>query len=83
MSGNNRYTIAHGLIYDTVVRLDVFCVNASNSFIPLARIGYNYNNQAMASLNGYAYIDPDNIVIINGSETEYTKAIVIVEYTKG
>ena len=82
MSGNNRYTIPHGLDYDTVVRLEVFCVNASNSFIPLARVGYNYDNQATPSLNGYAYIDSNNIVIVNGSETVYTKAVIIIEYTK-
>ena len=82
MSGNNRYTIPHSLNYDTVVRLDAFCVNASNSFIPLARVGYNYDNQAAPSLNGYAYIDSNNIVIVNGSGTVYTKAVIIIEYTK-
>lgn len=81
MSGNNRYNIPHGIDYDTVVRLDVLCVNASNSYLPLARVGYSgptFNE----SFSGYAYIDPDNINITIGSSSVYSGAIVIVEYTK-
>ncbi|HJI81580.1 MAG TPA: hypothetical protein OIM20_07640 [Eggerthellaceae bacterium] len=81
MSGNNRYSIPHGIDYDTVVRLDVFCVNASNSYLPLARVGYS-GSTFNESFSGYAYIDPDNINITIGSSSVYSGAIVIVEYTK-
>lgn len=82
MAGNNRYTIAHGISYDTIVSFDAIARNSTNSYLPLARVGYNGNNQIDASLNGYAYITPDNAIIIGGSQTKYTGATVIIEYTK-
>lgn len=82
MSGNNRYTKAHGISYDTIVSFDAIARNSTNSYLPLARVGYNSDNQIDASLNGYAYITPDNVFIIGGSQTNYTGATVIIEYTK-
>lgn len=82
MAGNERYTIAHGINYDTIVSFSAIARNATNSYIPLARVGYNSDNQIDASLNGYAYITPDNAIIIGGSQTNYTGATVIIEYTK-
>lgn len=63
MTGNNRYTIAHGISYDTIVSFDAIARNSTNSYIPLARVGYNSENQTDASLNGYAYITPDNAIM--------------------
>lgn len=82
MTGNYRYTIAHGISYDTIVSFDAIARNSTNSYLPLARVGYNSDNQIDASLNGYAYITPDNAIIIGGSQTNYTGATVIIEYTK-
>lgn len=82
MTGNKRYTIAHGVSYDTIVSFDAIVRNSTNSYIPLARVGYNGDNQINAALNGYAYITPDNAIIIGGSQTNYTGATVIIEYTK-
>ena len=82
MSGNNRYTKAHGISYDTIVSFNAIARNSTNSYLPLARVGYNSDNQIDASLNGYAYITPDNAIIIGGSQTNYTGATVIIEYTK-
>lgn len=82
MSGNNRYTKAHGISYDTIVSFDAIARNSTNSYLPLARVGYNSDSQINASLNGYAYITPDNVFIIGGSQTNYTGATVIIEYTK-
>ena len=82
MSGNKRYTKAHGISYDTIVSFNVIARNSTNSYLPLARVGYNRDNQIDASLNGYAYITPDAAIIIGGSQTNYTGATVIIEYTK-
>lgn len=82
MSGNNRYTKAHGISYDTIVSFNAIARNSTNSYLPLARVGYNSDNQIDASLNGYAYITPDDAIIIGGSQTNYTGATVIIEYTK-
>lgn len=82
MTGNNRYTIAHGVSYDTIVSFNAIARNSTNSYLPLARVGYNSDNQIDASLNGYAYITPDNAIIIGGSQTNYTGAHVVIEYTK-
>lgn len=82
MAGNNRYTIAHGVSYDTIVSFNAIARNSTNSYLPLARVGYNSDNQIDASLNGYAYITPDNAIIIGGSQTNYTGAHVVIEYTK-
>lgn len=82
MTGNNRYTIAHGVSYDTIVSFDAIVRNSSNSYLPLARVGYSGDSHIDASLNGYAYITPDNAIIIGGSQTNYTGATVIIEYTK-
>ena len=82
MSGNNRYTKAHGISYDTIVSFNAIARNSTNSYLPLARVGYNSDNQIDASLNGYAYITPDAAIIIGGSQTNYTGATVIIEYTK-
>lgn len=82
MTGNNRYTIAHGVSYDTIVSFSAIARNSANSYLPLARVGYNSDSQIDASLNGYAYITPDNAIIIGGSQTNYTGATVIIEYTK-
>ena len=82
MTGNKRYTIAHGISYDTIVSFDAIARNSTNSYLPLARVGYNSDSQIDASLNGYAYITPDDAIIIGGSQTNYTGATVIIEYTK-
>ena len=82
MSGNNRYTKAHGISYDTIVSFNAIARNSTNSYLPLARVGYNRDSQIDASLNGYAYITPDDAIIIGGSQTNYTGATVIIEYTK-
>ena len=82
MTGNNRYTIAHGVSYDTIVSFNAIARNSTNSYLPLARVGYNSDNQIDASLNGYAYITPDDVIIIGGSQTNYTGAHVVIEYTK-
>ena len=82
MAGNNRYTIAHGISYDTIVSFDAIARNSTNRYLPLARVGYNSDGQINASLNGYAYITPDDAIIIGGSQTNYTGATVIIEYTK-
>lgn len=82
MTGNNRYTIAHGISYDTIVSFDAIARNSTNSYLPLARVGYNGDSQINASLNGYAYITPDDAIIIGGSQTNYTGAHVVIEYTK-
>ena len=82
MAGNYRYTIAHGISYDTIVSFDAIARNSTNSYLPLARVGYNGANEMDASLNGYAYITPDDAIIIGGSQTNYTGATVIIEYTK-
>lgn len=82
MSGNNRYTKAHGISYDTIVSFNAIARNSTNSYLPLARVGYNSDNQIDASLNGYAYITPDDAIIIGGSQTNYIGATVIIEYTK-
>lgn len=82
MTGNNRYTIAHGISYDTIVSFSAIARNASNSYLPLARVGYSSDSQIDASLNGYAYITPDDAIIIGGSQTNYAGATVIIEYTK-
>ena len=82
MAGNYRYTIAHGISYDTIVSFDAIARNSTNSYLPLARVGYNSDNQIDASLNGYAYITPDDAIIIGGSQTNYTGAHVVIEYTK-
>lgn len=63
------------------MRFNVFCVNASNSYLPLARVGYagpQYNE----TYSGYSYIDVNNINITIGSSATYSKAFAIVEYTK-
>ena len=82
MTGNNRYTIAHGISYDTIVSFDAIARNSTNSYLPLARVGYNSDSQINAALNGYAYITPDDAIIIGGSQTNYTGAHVVIEYTK-
>lgn len=82
MTGNNRYTIAHGISYDTIVSFSAIARNASNSYLPLARVGYSSDSQIDASLNGYAYITPDDAIIIGGSKTNYAGAHVVIEYTK-
>lgn len=82
MAGNNRYTIAHGVSYDTIVSFNAIARNSTNSYLPLARVGYNRDSQIDASLNGYAYITPDDAIIIGGSQTNYTGAHVVIEYTK-
>lgn len=82
MTGNNRYTIAHGISYDTVVSYSCLCRNLSNSYLPLARVGYDGGDHYTEGLSGYSYVTSSEVIIIGGSQTNYTGATVIIEYTK-
>lgn len=82
MTGNNRYTIAHGISYDTVVSYSCLCRNLSNSYLPLARVGYDGGDRYIEGLSGYSYVTSSEVIIIGGSQTNYTGATVIIEYTK-
>lgn len=82
MSGNNRYTIAHGIEYETITYFSAICFNSTNSALPLARVGYDGKDHYVEGLSGYAYITADNVIIIGGSQTNYVGANVVLEYTK-
>ena len=82
MPGNNRYTKAHGINYDTVVSFSALCFNSSNSALPLARVGYDGPSHYTEGLSGYAYMTVDDAIIIGGSQTNYAGAHVVIEYTK-
>ena len=82
MTGNNRYTIAHGVSYDTIVSFSAIARNSTNSYLPLARVGYDSGDHYIEGLSGYSYVTSNDVIIIGGSQTNYTGATVIIEYTK-
>ena len=82
MSGNNRYTKAHGISLGTLVSYSCICRTSSNSYLPLARVGYDGTNHYVEGFSGYSYITSSDVVIIGGSQTNYTGANVVLEYTK-
>ena len=82
MSGNNRYTKSHGISLDTVVSYSCICRTSSNTYLPLARVGYDGSNKYIEGFSGYSYVTDSDVIVIGSSQTNYAGAYVIIEYTK-